>query len=84
VKQLVRSCEKTYDEELLERAGIKVDELVFPDGQLPEQSTIDAWLKIVDEFFASVVPVISDKASVPLEKSARGKRNSKSMETGSG
>jgi protein tyrosine phosphatase type 4A len=44
VKQLVRSCEKTYDESQLENAKIKVDELVFPDGQLPEDATINSWL----------------------------------------
>ena len=51
VKHLARSCEKTYDEELLNAAGIKVTELMFPDGMLPEQSIIDQWLKIVDDFF---------------------------------
>ena len=36
VKHLARSCEKTYDEEMLHNAGIKVSELMFPDGMLPE------------------------------------------------
>mmetsp|Transcript_2269 Transcript_2269/g.3906 ORF Transcript_2269/g.3906 Transcript_2269/m.3906 type:complete len:84 (-) Transcript_2269:464-715(-) len=51
VKHLARSCEKTYDEELLQNAGIRVTELMFPDGMLPEQEIIDKWLNIVDKFF---------------------------------
>ena len=53
VKHLVRSCEKTYDESMLDEQGIKVTELMFPDGMLPDQPIIDQWLKIVDEFFTS-------------------------------
>ena len=51
VKLLVRSCEGTYEEEQLTQEGIKVEELIFPDGQLPEQQVIDRWLDIVDDFF---------------------------------
>ena len=48
---LARSCEKTYEEDQLNEAGIKVTELMFPDGMLPQQEIIDQWLTIVDDFF---------------------------------
>ena len=63
MKQLVRSCEKTYDEDMLNKANIKVSELVFPDGMLPEQAIIDRWFGIVDDFFAT-----NPAASASLEK----------------
>ena len=53
VKHLARSCEKTYEEDQLKEAGIKVTELMFPDGMLPQQEIIDQWLTIVDDFFES-------------------------------
>ena len=37
VRHLVRSCEKTYDEEMLTEHNIKVTELMYEDGKLPEQ-----------------------------------------------
>lgn len=52
MKHLARSCEKTYDESPLKKAGIDVSELMFPDGMLPEQEIIDKWLNIVDSFFS--------------------------------
>ena len=44
VKHLTRSCEKTYDEDMLTEAGISLSELMFPDGKLPDQEIIDEWL----------------------------------------
>ena len=37
VKKLVRSCELTYAEDELTKEGIEVEELIFPDGQLPNK-----------------------------------------------
>ena len=51
VKHLARCCERTYDENQLTEANIKVTETNFPDGMLPPQNTVDEWLDIVDEFF---------------------------------
>ena len=51
VKHIIRSCEKTYDESLLEAAGIKVTELIYDDGKLPNQEIIDKLSEIVDNFF---------------------------------
>ena len=36
---------------MLLQADIKVSELTFPDGMLPEKEIIEKWLKIVDDFF---------------------------------
>ncbi|CDW78308.1 protein tyrosine phosphatase [Stylonychia lemnae] len=51
VKLLVRTCEKTYDEQPIKDAGIEIHENQFPDGQLPSKDTIKKWLATVDEFF---------------------------------
>lgn len=86
VKQLVRSCEKTYEEDLLNKAGIKVNELVFPDGQLPEQATIDEWLKIVDDFFEDALKnnenkIVTDSLEQKSQKTTK-RRHSKMIESG--
>ena len=47
----MRACEKTYEEEELTSQGIDVQELQFPDGQIPDKQVIEKWLKIVDAFF---------------------------------
>ena len=50
---------------------------MFPDGQLPEQSTIDLWLKIVDEFFAEVADKAGDKqldSKTPTKVNRRGSK----------
>ena len=48
---MVRSCELTYSEEELKSEGIKVEELIFPDGQLPDKEVQVKWLQMVDDFF---------------------------------
>ena len=53
VKHLARSFERTYEEQSLIEANIKLTELMFPDGMLPEEGIINTWLDIVDEFFDS-------------------------------
>eukprot|EP01120_Amphizonella_sp_Union-15-10_P005923 TRINITY_DN1824_c0_g1_i1.p1 TRINITY_DN1824_c0_g1~~TRINITY_DN1824_c0_g1_i1.p1 ORF type:complete len:159 (+),score=36.61 TRINITY_DN1824_c0_g1_i1:99-575(+) len=51
VKTLVRVCEKTYDEKLVEDQGIKLHDWPFEDGGFPSQEVIDQWLTMVDQFF---------------------------------
>lgn len=48
VKDIVRICEPTYPREIVESAGIKVHDWVFPDGESPPSNIIDAWLSLVD------------------------------------
>lgn len=47
VTDLVRTCEPTYERAPVERAGIKVHELVFKDGEAPSDQKVDEWLAIV-------------------------------------
>ena len=48
MKKLVRSCELTYNEDELKNEGIEVEELIFPDGQLPNKEVQTKWLDMVD------------------------------------
>lgn len=48
VKHIVRICEPTYPKELVESAGIKVHDWVFPDGESPPSNIIDSWMSLVD------------------------------------
>lgn len=48
VKAIVRICEPTYPREIVESAGIKVHDWVFPDGESPPSHIIEAWLTLVD------------------------------------
>lgn len=48
VKDIVRICEPTYPREIVESAGIKVHDWVFPDGESPPSNIIEAWLSLVD------------------------------------
>lgn len=47
----MRACEATYERERLERRGIALHDLEFPDGTAPPAATVDAWLRLVDEVF---------------------------------
>ena len=62
VKHLVRCCEKTYDTKQLQDAQIQLHELMFEDGKLPDQETIQTWFNLVDEFFddQNKVPINGD------------------------
>eukprot|EP00921_Rhytidocystis_pertsovi_P012765 GHVQ01020731.1.p1 GENE.GHVQ01020731.1~~GHVQ01020731.1.p1 ORF type:complete len:173 (+),score=13.76 GHVQ01020731.1:755-1273(+) len=48
VTDLVRTCEKTYDDSLLVNAGIRVHEMVFPDGEAPPDAIIREWLEVLN------------------------------------
>lgn len=53
VTDLVRVCDPTYPREAVERAGIKVHEMLFPDGEGPSEAIITAWLALVEARFGS-------------------------------
>lgn len=47
VTDLVRTCEKTYNDSEIEAAGINVHELLFPDGDAPNDEIVNRWLDVV-------------------------------------
>lgn len=49
VTDLVRTCERTYDESVVMDAGIVPHALIFPDGDPPSTAIIREWLALVDE-----------------------------------
>lgn len=51
VTVLVRTCEPTYNTAPLTRAGIRVVESPFPDGEAPPDTVVDNWLDIVHKEF---------------------------------
>jgi len=48
VTDLVRTCELTYDERLVESAGILTHEMVFGDGEAPTDDILLSWLELVN------------------------------------
>ncbi|CAL8081063.1 unnamed protein product [Calicophoron daubneyi] len=53
VRVLVRVCESTYDEALLEAAGIQVVDLEFDDGAPPPDSVIETWFQLITDLWQS-------------------------------
>jgi len=51
VTHVVRACEPTYGIEPLRKAGIKVSEMSFKDGDPPPDDVVDRWLSIVEAEF---------------------------------
>lgn len=47
VTDIVRTCEPTYNESTMTKAGVTVHEMVFGDGEAPPSEIIDSWLKLV-------------------------------------
>ena len=45
---LVRTCERTYNEQMILEEGIQIIELEFPDGNSPPKAVIKQWLKIIE------------------------------------
>lgn len=56
VTDLVRVCDPTYAKETVEREGIRVHEMLFPDGDGPPEAVVDRWLTLVDDVFNSSDP----------------------------
>ncbi|GAB66408.1 protein tyrosine phosphatase [Plasmodium cynomolgi strain B] len=48
VTDLVRTCERTYNDREITSAGINVHELIFPDGDAPTVDIVSNWLTIVN------------------------------------
>ncbi|CAH8657965.1 unnamed protein product [Dicrocoelium dendriticum] len=53
VNTLVRVCESTYDETLLEAAGIRVVGLEFEDGAPPPDPIVEHWFQLLGEVWHS-------------------------------
>lgn len=51
VRDLVRVCDPTYSRETVERQGIRLHELLFPDGDGPPDNIISSWMSLVDARF---------------------------------
>ncbi|KAF8560702.1 Tyrosine phosphatase type IVA [Paragonimus westermani] len=51
VHLLVRVCEPTYDEKLLEAAGISVVDMEFEDGAPPTDSVIQKWFQLLNDLW---------------------------------
>jgi len=49
VTDLVRTCEATYSDEILEQSGIRTHELLFPDGEPPPDHVIKEWMSLVND-----------------------------------
>eukprot|EP00823_Brevimastigomonas_motovehiculus_P001987 TRINITY_DN128_c0_g2_i1.p1 TRINITY_DN128_c0_g2~~TRINITY_DN128_c0_g2_i1.p1 ORF type:complete len:229 (-),score=48.10 TRINITY_DN128_c0_g2_i1:584-1270(-) len=49
VSYVVRACESSYSIAPLEKSGIKVLDLPYPDGESPPDSVISQWLSLVDK-----------------------------------
>jgi len=46
VTNLVRACDPSYSTEKLEKEGIKVHEMPFPDGGFPDEKVVDSWVNL--------------------------------------
>lgn len=44
---IVRACDGSYSDEVLQAAGIAVHELTFPDGTAPPDAVVDKFLKLL-------------------------------------
>lgn len=51
VTDLVRVCEPTYNGVELQKAGITLHEMAYPDGTSPPKEVIDGWLDLVYQRF---------------------------------
>jgi len=51
VTDIVRACEPTYSAEALQDVGIRVHDLSFPDGSVPNPQLIENFLSIVSDRF---------------------------------
>jgi len=50
-RYVVRACEPSYATTPLTKAGIKVLEMSFPDGDPPPENIVNQWLKLVEQEF---------------------------------
>jgi len=59
VVRVVRTCSPSYSTVPLERAGIRVTELAFTDGEPPPQPVLDTWLSLLAEEFENKEAVVA-------------------------
>lgn len=64
VTDLVRVCDPTYSRRTVEQHGIRVHEMLFPDGDGPSDAIVATWLGIVDRCFHSA-PAPAETATGP-------------------
>eukprot|EP00548_Thalassiothrix_antarctica_P006943 CAMPEP_0194149182 /NCGR_PEP_ID=MMETSP0152-20130528/36631_1 /TAXON_ID=1049557 /ORGANISM="Thalassiothrix antarctica, Strain L6-D1" /LENGTH=181 /DNA_ID=CAMNT_0038851189 /DNA_START=351 /DNA_END=894 /DNA_ORIENTATION=- len=64
VSDVVRVCEPTYQSGELDRAGMVLHEMEYPDGHAPSIDVIGNWLSLVEKtFYSSNVRVSSREES---------------------
>jgi len=51
VSDIVRVCDPSYSREAVERHGIRLHELIFPDGEAPPETVVSYWLGLVESRF---------------------------------
>lgn len=51
VKHIVRISEPSYSKEEVEKAGITIHEMFYPDGRSPPPEVITSWLKLLSNTF---------------------------------
>lgn len=56
VTNIVRACECGYSRERVEKAGIKVHDCPFPDGDPPPEAIIVKWLQLCESTFTKGNP----------------------------
>lgn len=47
VTDVVRTCEPTYSPTVFENAGIRVREMMFPDGNEPPKEILETWVELL-------------------------------------
>ncbi len=70
----MRTCEKTYNEQMILDSGIKIIDIEFPDGSSPPKHVIKYWLHIVANHFG---PPIEEKDKNKKKVQESQKRNPK-------
>lgn len=51
VSDIVRVCDPSYPREAVERHGIRLHELIFPDGEAPPEPVVGYWLSLIESRF---------------------------------
>lgn len=67
VSDIVRVCDPSYPKDVVEKHGIKVHELIFPDGEAPPEAVVNYWLGLVESRFGhpKAVPVDGGEEEEP-------------------
>jgi len=51
VTQVVRACDPSYSTEKLEKSGVSIHEMSFPDGGFPADEVVNDWLNLCKTAF---------------------------------